>query len=255
MDFGARYYDPWLCRWISVDPMASKYISLSPFTYCGDNPFIAIDPTGLNWYSYYDADGNVCYKYVEGQLSREEIASGNYTDLGFYYLDEKSNTYYSLFGKTMAWTTSDGAPTKAQLYNKVDQLVVKYATSNYGSDVPKVDFFIEGLLSGVYPFEYNGIGFTSIKGTVSGTTPQDGTIYRAVPREMSCAYEKSWQDHLINVVGYNKTYPGYWLQAANNNGVNDGFRNIQIKFSEKNAESFLNSCNKLFGTRYRLKAR
>ena len=34
--FGARYYDSdILTGWLSVDPMADKYPSLSPYAYCG----------------------------------------------------------------------------------------------------------------------------------------------------------------------------------------------------------------------------
>ena len=36
--FGSRYYSSDLSVWLSVDPMASKYPSLSPYVYCADNP-------------------------------------------------------------------------------------------------------------------------------------------------------------------------------------------------------------------------
>jgi RHS repeat-associated protein len=44
--FGARYYDSDLSIWLSVDPMAGKYPSLSPYTYCANNPVMLIDPDG-----------------------------------------------------------------------------------------------------------------------------------------------------------------------------------------------------------------
>ena len=44
--FGARYYSPDLSVWLSVDPMAGKYPSLSPYTYCADNPVKLVDPNG-----------------------------------------------------------------------------------------------------------------------------------------------------------------------------------------------------------------
>jgi len=44
--FGARYYDAGLSVWLSVDPMADKYPSLSPYQYCALNPIIIIDPRG-----------------------------------------------------------------------------------------------------------------------------------------------------------------------------------------------------------------
>ena len=42
----ARYYQPNLSIWLSVDPMADKYPSTSPYTYCGDNPVRLVDPDG-----------------------------------------------------------------------------------------------------------------------------------------------------------------------------------------------------------------
>ncbi len=44
--FGARYYDPHISLWMSVDPLASKYPGYSPYSYCQNNPIIFIDPDG-----------------------------------------------------------------------------------------------------------------------------------------------------------------------------------------------------------------
>ena len=45
--FGARYYDPSLSGlFLSVDPMADKYPSTSPYAYCAWNPVKLVDPDG-----------------------------------------------------------------------------------------------------------------------------------------------------------------------------------------------------------------
>src|SRR5690625_3470092 len=44
--YGARYYDPKWSMWLSVDPLAEKYPSISPFAYVANNPISAIDPDG-----------------------------------------------------------------------------------------------------------------------------------------------------------------------------------------------------------------
>jgi RHS repeat-associated protein len=44
--FGARYYNSAYSIWMSVDPMADKYPSLSPYVYCGNNPVKLVDPSG-----------------------------------------------------------------------------------------------------------------------------------------------------------------------------------------------------------------
>ncbi len=45
-DFGARYYDPVLGRWHSLDPQASSFAGMSPYTGMGNNPIVIVDPEG-----------------------------------------------------------------------------------------------------------------------------------------------------------------------------------------------------------------
>jgi uncharacterized protein RhaS with RHS repeats len=46
-DFIARGYDPVTGRFLTPDPLAEKYYSISPYAYCGNNPVRYIDPTGM----------------------------------------------------------------------------------------------------------------------------------------------------------------------------------------------------------------
>jgi len=53
--FGARYMDHELmAMWLSVDPLADKYPSISPYAYCAWNPVKLVDPDGMeicdDWY-------------------------------------------------------------------------------------------------------------------------------------------------------------------------------------------------------------
>ncbi|MCQ2164250.1 MAG: DUF6443 domain-containing protein [Bacteroidales bacterium] len=63
LDFGARYYDPYVARWTSVDPMAGKYLVISPYVYCGGEPLNRIDPDGK--------------KIVVGSVFRDYIYKGS----------------------------------------------------------------------------------------------------------------------------------------------------------------------------------
>jgi len=71
-DFGARIYDARLGRWLSVDPLNSKYPSLTPYHFTANNPIIYKDVDGKDYElvidhkaktitvvaTYYVAEGN-----------------------------------------------------------------------------------------------------------------------------------------------------------------------------------------------------
>ncbi|MFN5308251.1 MAG: RHS repeat domain-containing protein [Candidatus Kapaibacterium sp.] len=48
-DFGVRKYEAETGRFLSVDPLWEKYRKLTPYHYCGNNPLIHRDPTGLDY--------------------------------------------------------------------------------------------------------------------------------------------------------------------------------------------------------------
>ncbi len=77
--FGARYMDHELMTmWLSVDPLADKYPSISPYAYCAWNPLKFVDPGGDSlmmtkeaWETQLEAfkkvlgEGNVPFYYDE----------------------------------------------------------------------------------------------------------------------------------------------------------------------------------------------
>jgi len=71
--FGARYYDSDLSVWLSVDPLAGKYPSMSPYMYVGGNPTMVIDPDGRDWIK--DKDGN--YKHDKNVSNKTKLYDGD----------------------------------------------------------------------------------------------------------------------------------------------------------------------------------
>ena len=63
--FGARYYNSDLSLWLSVDPMADKYPSLSPYNYCAWNPMKIVDPDGGELTDFYDMSTGELLKHVD----------------------------------------------------------------------------------------------------------------------------------------------------------------------------------------------
>jgi len=56
--YGARYYwSETLTGWLSVDPMADKYPSISPYAYCVWNPVMLVDPDGREFGDIYNLRG------------------------------------------------------------------------------------------------------------------------------------------------------------------------------------------------------
>jgi len=45
--YGARYYVPWLCRFVSCDPLMARYAHLSPYNYASNNPITHLDIDGM----------------------------------------------------------------------------------------------------------------------------------------------------------------------------------------------------------------
>ena len=77
--FGARYLDHALMTsWLSVDPMADKYPSLSPYAYCAWNPLKLVDPNGRDVWKVSE-DGHVKKTSNVGGNKKQTIiyANGN----------------------------------------------------------------------------------------------------------------------------------------------------------------------------------
>ena len=69
--FGARYMDHELMTmWLSVDPMADKYPSISPYAYCAWNSVKLVDPDGRDTtISINLNDGNINYYATDEYLN------------------------------------------------------------------------------------------------------------------------------------------------------------------------------------------
>ena len=81
--FGSRYYSSDLSIWLSVDPMSGKYPSLSPYTYCADNPVKLVDPNGEEIGDYFSMSGR--YLGSDGKNDDKIYFVSNKADKRKYY--------------------------------------------------------------------------------------------------------------------------------------------------------------------------
>ena len=99
--FGARYMDHELMTmWLSVDPMADKYPSISPYAYCAWNPVKLVDPNGNEAIENDDWFQNTLTGavYYNQSMSAQDVGTGAMRGDGWEHLGENnmfSNGDYS----------------------------------------------------------------------------------------------------------------------------------------------------------------
>jgi RHS repeat-associated protein len=118
LDYGARWYDPAVGRFTSVDPLAEKYKDMSPYNYTINNPISNVDPNGMDVYLFYHVKSenkednamfwNSTLSHARALISSGEIGEGDQAvyksiqDLGTLETDVETtiNTLSCEFGQT-----------------------------------------------------------------------------------------------------------------------------------------------------------
>ena len=86
-DYSARLMDPALARFSTMDPLAEKYYSWSPYHYGANNPIITTDPTEMDWYR--DSKGNGFWQEGSANtVTRDDII---YLNIGATYTQNIDN--------------------------------------------------------------------------------------------------------------------------------------------------------------------
>jgi len=164
----ARYYDPKMSLFLSVDPLLETQPNKTPYHYASNNPVNRVDPDGL-WDDWVErADGTIYWD--------EKATSPETTKEGERYLGEKLGSDETLLGK-------DAKSAKVTIYGSNGKYDIKtYDGLTVSSDPKSYSMIEEGEYEGRYQqmatSPYGKGSFTYRIHNLDGTTkikPKGGT--------------------------------------------------------------------------------
>jgi RHS repeat-associated protein len=91
-DYSARFYEPGIGRFSTVDPHAENYYGWSPYAYVGNNPIKRTDPTGMDWFVNGE-NGNVYF--IRNLTTLAKLTDGEAKFLG---IDRNNISHYENLG-------------------------------------------------------------------------------------------------------------------------------------------------------------
>ncbi len=95
--FGARYYDSDLSGlFLSIDPMADKYPSISPYAYCAWNPVKLVDPDGNEVNPIFSTEGKLLGTDNKGYSGRAIVLEESSFRQGMNHKEAESKGTFSI---------------------------------------------------------------------------------------------------------------------------------------------------------------
>ncbi|MCD7936234.1 MAG: DUF6443 domain-containing protein, partial [Tannerellaceae bacterium] len=144
-DYHARQYDPITARFLTMDPLAEKYYSISPYAYCLNNPTRYIDLNGKS-------PGDVVVAFAGADfLSDGGLgATPQLIQMIQPTLDQYGGVAQAF--KSQLWGTDFRNPGKGSTFDKATQEAFEYVLENHnmhnGEQVEGGRIFIQGYSYG-----------------------------------------------------------------------------------------------------------
>ena len=185
-DYGARQYDPILCRWDRVDPLAEKYYGISPYAYCGNSPVRYVDPDGRSTRVIKLEDGT--YQVIGGDI--------NDKDRNIYVYTQDNNGDYTIRGESIGVTAtmtsfydSDKSEWSGTI-NPDDESGIQFLSEIMGENSPNIVEYMWKARDGKkYDFKLTNGTDSEINGIdpyrgMPISTSEDGTVTYASARDV-----------------------------------------------------------------------
>ena len=186
--FGSRYYSSDLSIWLSADPMASKYPSMSPYVYCANNPVKLVDPNGEEIGDYYDLNG----KWLGRDRNNDNLAytvTSVVKDASGYVVSAKNKSLLPISNTELldraTWVCGESGGSNEMITQRVQNVGDATSTNNAG-------------VADYYAF------------AIHNASKYDGGFYKAVSNRMG---------RMINGQ-YKKTCEGYFEGKGLGGNVN-----------------------------------
>ncbi len=107
LDYGARFYDPAIARFTTIDPLAEDYTFQTPYAYAANNPIIYIDYMGMGPENIIIKKGNTKSKSYNSYVQKATFNHLQSLTSQKLSMDSKSNvTIVSGQGNTNASSES-----------------------------------------------------------------------------------------------------------------------------------------------------
>jgi RHS repeat-associated protein len=140
-DYAARHYDPAVIRFTSMDPLAEKYYSISPYAYCANNPIKYKDPDGLDGMvtgsgtredpylitaNYYYQNGSLDKAQVKGLSSAIESYNKSGGKDGVKVKNADGSTSYVKYNLSAQGVDDVGKAIAGDIFTSVDGQDISY---------------------------------------------------------------------------------------------------------------------------------